>query len=219
MELENYYLHAIACNDGKPFNDENALIKMEQILKSNNILSRRLQGDVDTSRGGWNGLDYISLCDYSRRNAKPYKNKAFYKGYTAFASYISSSVSLVLNKEGLEVVKTELLPPAVFDWDSLEEMRYLGNHPTKRFSDMPDEVQVMDSISLSRIEGITIPLAYMINDRYGEVHSREMIVSFLKDLKSILKSYDKSIPFYDLSSSILLEEDSDVDLALKANCK
>ena len=69
MTLENYYLHAIEPHgDRNPFDIELALNKLEKIVSSGYILSRRKIGDTQTHIGGWNGIDYISLCDYSKRN-------------------------------------------------------------------------------------------------------------------------------------------------------
>lgn len=215
MQLKKYYLYAIDCNNGKPFNTEKTLLKLEQILKSGYILSRRKLGDIDPKKGGWNGFDYISLCDYLNKDAEPYENNHFYKGYTAYEIYISSSLSLILNKKGMNVVKPELMPPAIFDWNSLEEMRILGNHSTRRFSDLPDEIQVKNRISLKKLEGITLPISYMLDEKFKNIYSKEMIIIFLNEIKQMLEKYNMVVPIYDLFTTIELNNSEDIDFALK----
>ena len=96
MTLDNYYLHAIEpYGERNPFDIELALDKLEKVISSGYILSRRQRGDTKKSIGGWNGIDYISLCDYSKRNNPPYNNDERFKDYTAYNNYIKDSVSLI----------------------------------------------------------------------------------------------------------------------------
>lgn len=212
MQLADSYLHAIDCNTGKEFNYDKSLVVLEKILSSDSILSRRNLGDVDITKGGWNGIDHISLCDYSKKDLPPYENNKFYKGYTAYEVYIARSLSLILNKKNIEVVEPILMPPAVFDWNALEEMRYLGNHSIKRFSDMPDEVQVKDKISLDNLIGLTIPISYIIDKNDNDINS---LKSYLYKVKDLLEKYNKKTSIYDLSTSIELNNEYDIDMVLK----
>ena len=96
MKLNSYYLHAIDCQNGNPFDGIHSIEVLKEILNSGELKSKRLRGITDKSSGGWNGLDYISLCDYRRRNNRPYGNDQFLKGYNAYETYIKESLSLIL---------------------------------------------------------------------------------------------------------------------------
>ena len=64
---EDICLHAINSSYELNYRKMN-LIKLELILKDNALLSRRLQGLNFSS--GFNGMDYISLCDYQKRSRR-----------------------------------------------------------------------------------------------------------------------------------------------------
>lgn len=164
MELNDYYLHAIYNNADMSFDEERTLRVLKEILDSGAIKSRRLRGISDTSCGGWNGLDYISICDYCRRNARPYGNNKFLIGYTAYETYIKKSLSFILKKGNITTIKPTLVAPVIFDWDSKFRMCELGNSLSGRFSDLPDELQVKDMISIDRVKGMTVPIDYMISE-------------------------------------------------------
>lgn len=114
LDLNNYYLHGINVIFEQDLDLENTLIILEQILQKQFLLSRRLKNDINNKKGGWNGLDYISLCDYQNRNAPSYENNPFYIEYTAYKSFICKSLSLMFEKKDLTVVKPELVAPAIF---------------------------------------------------------------------------------------------------------
>lgn len=213
MILDNYYLHAINAEDS--FTRETTLVKLEDILKTGHLLSRKMRGDSDLEKGGYNGLNYISLCNYSMKDTAPYENIQFFKGYTSYTKYIKLSLSLILNKKSLKVINPTLLPPSVFDWDSLREMRYLGNHPKARFTDMPDEVQVKNKISLQNFERITLPISYMIDETKTKNNNRDMIIIFLKDINTLLRKYNYIKSIYDLDTLIEMKEDNNVDEVLQ----
>lgn len=217
MELNNFYLHAIDCNDGKDFDEKNALVKLEKILQSGYILSRRKMGDLDERKGGWNGFDYISLCDYAKKDAPPYENNSFYKGYTAYDSYIMTSLSLIINKKWVRAITPTLVHPVICDWNSLQEMRYIGIHYKARYTDFPDEVQVKNQITLNRLEGITIPISYMVNEKGKRVFSTEEIKYFLNRTKELLKKYEREVPVYDLGTMTQLDSDKTLTMVIEQN--
>lgn len=215
INLDNYYLHGINVIFDLEKDLEKTLIIFEKILQKQYLLSRRLQNDFNTKRGGWNGLDYISLCDYQNRNAPTYENNPFYIGYTAYKSFICNSLTLIFEKEGLEVIRPELVAPSIFSWDTLEEMRILGNHPTKRYSDLPDEVQIKDKISLENLKGITIPFTSISHNQYTMEYYHDLIISFFARLNKILINYNQNISIYDLNTKDILQTENDVKLILK----
>lgn len=209
MALNIKYLHALDPSD--PFDSKNVLSKLEQVLSSGYLLSRRLLSDLDPEKGGFQGFDYISLCDYKEIDAPPFENNPFYKGYNAYSAYIQQSVSLILIKGNMRIIKPELIAPCVFDWDSLLEMRYLGRHPKRRFSDMPDEVQVKNKISLDNLRGITLPISHMIDEKKEVPYTNEMTVDFFNDTRTLLDRYECIQPIYDLETLTELKEPRDVE--------
>ena len=215
MTLDNYYLHAIdSYGKYNPFDIELTLNKLEEILSSGYILSRRQMGDTNPRIGGWNGLDYISLCDYSRRNNKPYYND---KDYTAYELYIRTSLSFMFSKKSIKAIDTILKPPIENDTNKVCEMITLGNHPTKRYSDYPDEVQVKNKISLKKTEGITIPFDRLIDEDCNYVYSTEQIIEFLKKIKEVLNYYNIKKPIYDLLTQEEIKNEKDLEKILIRN--
>ena len=95
MTLNNYYLHAIESNGNViPLDIQSTLNKLKKVLSTGYILSRRKMG-YNSSNLGWNGLDYISLCDYEKTANNPYKDNELLKNYNSFDHYIKCSLSLM----------------------------------------------------------------------------------------------------------------------------
>ena len=220
MKLNSYYLHAIDCQNGNPFDGNHSIEVLKEILDSGELKSKRLRGITDTSFGGWNGIDYISLCDYRRRNNRPYGNNQFLRGYTAYNAYIKTSLSFILTKNKISAIKPQLVEPIIFDWDSHYIMYELGNSTNGRYSDLPDEVQVKDRIPFDRIKGMTIPIEYMVTEHIPEIkfknykyipsyNSRELI-EYLNRLKELLNQYKLSSDLYDLETQLLLDSDDTI---------
>ena len=81
-------LHAIGGKDVVySFSKNNKILK--QIVRDGALLSRKERG-IFTSQG-FNGIDYISLCDYNKRCNHPFGLDK----YTAYYGYIRSSLSLI----------------------------------------------------------------------------------------------------------------------------
>ena len=229
MKLDSYYLHAFDNHNGYSFNGEKSLKKLEQILESGELKSKRLRGITDESYGGWNGLDYISLCDYRKRNNRPYENDEYLKDYTALEVYIKKSLSFLITRNKIQTIKTTLMFPIIFDWDSHFEMYRLGNSKDGRYSDLLDEVQVKDRISLSKVKGITIPIKYMITDHksiieeenkyYIKPYTTEEIIEYLNNIRDLLNFYKVSSKLYDIETQALLETEDDIEKTVKENIK
>ena len=220
MKLKSYYLHAIDCQNGNPFDGNHSIEVLKKILDSGELKSKRLRGITDNSYGGWNGLDYISLCDYRRINNRTYDNNPYLKGYTAYETYIKKSLSFILTKSKICTIKPQLVEPIIFDWDSHYIMYNLGNSTEGRYSDLPDEVQVKDRISLDRIKGMTIPIEYMITEHIPEFKTKDYIyippyntkelIEYLNRIKNILIQYKLSANLYDLETQILLDSEDTI---------
>lgn len=212
MTLDNCCLHAIdTYGKNNPFDIELTLIKLEEILSSGYILSKKHIKNTNKRYAGWNGMDYISLCDYSRKNNSPYNNDENYKDYTSFEIYIRDSLSFIFSKDDIKTIDTVLKPPLEYNLKSISEMIELGNHPTKRFSDYPDEVQVKNKISLKKAIGITIPIDRLIDEDCNYTYSREQIIKFLNNTKELLHDYKMRKPIFDLLTMTEIKEDSDLE--------
>ena len=217
MKLDSYYLHAIDCQNSNPFDGNHSMDVLKEILDSGELKSKRLRGITDKSYGGWNGLDYISLCDYRRRNNRPYDNDPFLKGYNAYETYIKQSLSFIVTKNKIRAIKPQLVEPIIFDWDSHYIMYELGNSTEGRYSDLPDEVHVKDRISFDRIKGMTIPIEYMVTEHIPEFKSKNYkyippynakeLIEYLNSIKDLLNKYKIPTDLYDLKTQELLSSE------------
>lgn len=180
MDFNLYYFYAISVISDREKDFDKTIHVLKQILESGYVLSRRLQGNTNSKTNGWNGIDYISLCNYFERNATPYDNNPYYQGYNAYNTFISRSLSLIIDKKRIRAIKPKLVEPVIFDWESLEKMRILGN-ATQRFSDLPDEIQVKNRISLAKMVGITLPLCHMGHDEHTNTYYTDLVIHFLKN--------------------------------------
>jgi len=131
--FKDYYFHSII--------DLN-LVKLDYILK-NGILSKRkieelklLSFYVHSSRSGEckNGIDYISIVDYSKLYKTSYKDEpSFSQLFEAFSLHTLTSLSLMVDRS-IEVYNKGVLE-----------------------SDFDDEVFVFEKIDKEKIKGIILP--------------------------------------------------------------
>ena len=173
--------------------DKNDLVLLNKILKSGYLYSRNQLG-ISTKRVGFNGVDYISLCDYSLRNSEPYNNMERYKGYTAYNSCIEDSISLILKKGEYKVVKPILTYPHVFGYEDVLSVDVMGRS-NERYSDFPDEVQVKDKLDLINLIGIFLPISYNLKKNRLMIDN---LYEYLAMLEKILSDNEKNIGIYDL---------------------
>ena len=198
--MDNVYLHAIYAYCQR-YNSEETKRKLKYILKSGAILSLRLQMIYDTY--GFNGLDYISLCDYEKRN----ECHPELPNYTAFNSYIRESLSLMFLADSIEVVKPQVV-----------EKNKNGNHPKmkelglakERYSDFYDEVQVKDRIPISLISGITFPIKKMTRSSFSDKYSILIVQKKIEEIMNLLIKYHHEVPMYDIDTFIPLEDEQNV---------
>lgn len=93
---------------------------------------------------GFNGLDYISLCDYDKRDLH-HEDMPL---YNAFYSYVKESLSLMFPKEKIKAIKPQMVDFVGISDKGLDKMLQLGLSEEQRYSDLYDEVQVKDKIPL-----------------------------------------------------------------------
>lgn len=122
------------------------LDKMFNIITSGGIKSQKRLGLC--SRGGYNGDEYICVCS---------KEETFYYDYlmNAYNAYVLNSFCFIIDDD-IQAIKTMLVEPGGangINW-AFDQMRIC---PSKRYSDLCDEWQVKDEISLNHIMGIGIP--------------------------------------------------------------
>ena len=191
------YMHAINCEDNS-FDEQFNVLK--KIISSQALLSGRLQGQEASF--GYNGYDYISLCDFERRNLYPVDKE----GYNAYNGYIKYGLSLAFNKEN-----TDVIIPNYLDYveSGGKKMRELGLS-IKRYSDYLDEVQVKDRLSLDNLEYITFPThAYKRNILYlSRMDKYELLKYQLNELKRYLYSNNYYVDIYDIETEKKLDDKS-----------
>lgn len=77
VKKETLY-HAIEVNEDY-YDMDKSLEKLEKIMQAGYLYSRRLQKDLDRTKGGFQGLDYISFCDNEKRMLDLIKEEVFIK--------------------------------------------------------------------------------------------------------------------------------------------
>lgn len=195
------YLHGIYPTSS--YNSMLTLYTLSRILQSRYLLSLRLQNKA--SKNGFNGLDYISLCDYEKRfEINPNTENSILSndpyGYNAFNYYIRYSLSLIFPKKELEVIVPKIIDTPITTKEGFNNMKILGESTNERYSDMPDEVQVKDSISLDKMIGISYPLHQMYTDRLSIERNVKAITKDLDKISNLLIKYGYNIKIYDIDT-------------------
>lgn len=192
------YLHGIySISD---YYDSRMTLKiLKKILESDAVLSARLQGKKNHIVL-FNGMDYISLCDYE-------KNGIHILDYSnAFENYARYSLSLIFPKDKLKVIEPEIVD-LVSDYETISKY---GLSEVKRYTDLPDEVQVKDRISLDLMSGITLPISKMRNIFLNESRTTSMVLREIEKVNTLLEKYNHLVPLYDVDTFESLEKESDV---------
>ncbi len=164
---------------------------METILKSGYLLSRNNLKDVlydtDINIGEntalFNGMDYISLCDLSK----------IHEEYSAYNMYVKNGLSLLFNKK-IKVIEPTIVNIRMGNFIFGDDAHKLGMG-VKRYSDLSDEVQVKDKLSLDYLEMIMLSL-----NKFYRYHNEEYLIVYLKLLKDLLLKYEKNIPIINLDT-------------------
>ena len=99
---KDVYLHALHASNVE-YSSKKTLELLEKILKSGALLSSRLSGQK--CGNNFSGRDYISLCDYERKN----RGKGPGKTYNAFYQYAVFDPSIMFPKDEIEVIEPIIL--------------------------------------------------------------------------------------------------------------
>ncbi len=199
---KDVYMHSINHNY---FNSKRDIQKLSYILRRGYLLSLARQGKQISS--GFAGLDYISLCDYSKRNIT--NNGLSY--YNAYYQYIRHGISLCFDKNIIDQ-KYNVIVPNLIDAPKKNKIYYcmnvLGNEE-ERYSDLPDEVQIKDFISLRDLSYITYPCEEFFYSKLfiRQESKRKKLKEELNNLREILLSHDLNLRIYDIDSETLLDEE------------
>ena len=188
--------------------------KLKCILKDNAVLSRRKQG-IHNSQG-FNGIDYISLCDYQKRNLHPLN----YPYYTSYEAYIKKSISLIFPKDKLEILTPHIVGMISPSKKGYANMAYLGMDKETRYSDLYDEVQVANKIPLDLMCGITVPINRMNYSSLLNTNQKiKIIIKHLNKIKELLIKYNHLVPIYDIETMEEINNDEAVKRLIKKYTK
>lgn len=210
---EKIYLHTINNGYKDYYDAKKQRSVLEAILKSDAILSRRNQGLTDESNTNFSGLDYISLSDYEKRFVCN-KEKEF---YNSFYAYVRRGLSLAFPQESIKVIEPTILPILSKNIRDFEYMRLYGLDKTERFTDLPDEVQVKDKLTLKDLNGVLFPCD---NYMHSKLFTRKekmikLLLEEVKIVKEILEKYNKEVNIYDVDSLLEVNEDNIENIVLK----
>ena len=98
-----------------------------------------------------------------------------------------------------------------------EYMRMLGNSISQRYSDLPDEIQVKDMVSMDKMTLVTFPTRYYLDD---SLFSNKTILfkrlrRELEEVNKLLSKYNYEVPVYDIESGTLLDEENAYRLVME----
>ena len=200
LDLNAFYFHSIIL--GK----DDTLKVLDSILKSKKILSLN-KGGYDDRNIRMNFRDEICL---SKKNNLNISSGA----YDLFAM---KKLTLIIKGSLPGVYK----PLIVSEKDSYYFVE-MGK------TDLEGEYRVKDEISLDYVVGLNLPVSFVLDSMFGYKYffcsgeeMRKMrfvsnrvrydeIVSFYKDVRSIMNSNGVSLPIYDIGSGVKLNDSSDI---------
>ena len=201
----NIYMHAI--NARYEYDSLSTRITLYKILKCNALLSLRKQRRFN--KGGFAGRDYISLCDYSKKDIV---NNGVNE-YNSYYAYIRNSLSLMIPKSEIDVIEPKLVDICTNSRYAFRKMEILGKSQTHRYSDMPDEVQVKDKLLLDDLIGVTFPTHLLCGN--DSEFSKDVINMIINDIDSILKKFDRDVPIYDINTELNLKDEKEKEIVMK----
>ena len=120
-------------------------------------------------------------------------------------------------KESLDAIKPIIIDPIRTIVNGYEYMRMLGNSISQRYSDLPDEIQVKDMVSMDKMTLVTFPTRYYLDD---SLFSNKTILfkrlrKELEEVNKLLSKYNYEVPVYDIESGTLLDEENAYRLVME----
>ena len=208
---EHVYMHGVGYLPSGFYVPEDQRQILEKIFNSGALLSMRLQGRK--SNEGFSGLDYISLCDLEKKHLK----NTGRRNYNTYYNYVINSLSLAFDKDKLEVIEPFIVNNCSLDAYGYAKMKYLGESPYERYSDMPDEVQVKDSVSLDNMRAITFPTKTFIQCNFFKNKKRklELLKEEINKINELIDKYGYDVKVYDIETLNEMNEENIERLVLK----
>ena len=207
------YLHGISTQSSS-FDFEKSLEKLREILRSEFLLSRRNLGLSET-QAGFNGLDYISLCDYEKRTLENGSRDM----YNAYYAYIYNNLALAFPKNRFDVITPKYIDHALAGSKFGHYVMKKCGNSKKRYSDYPDEVQVRDKIDLDFLCGITYPaLTHYSHLRKSLSREKtiELMLEEIEALTQLIYDYDYgNIYVYEPNSLSLIDDNMSLRRVLR----
>lgn len=207
------YLHGISTQSSS-FDFEKSLEKLREILRSEFLLSRRNLG-LSEVQAGFNGLDYISLCDYEKRTLENGSRDM----YNAYYAYIYNNLALAFPKNRFDVITPKYIDHALAGSKFGHYVMKKCGNSKKRYSDYPDEVQVRDKIDLDFLCGITYPaLTHYSHLRKSLSREKtiELMLEEIEALTQLIYDYDYgNIYVYEPNSLSLIDDNMSLRRVLR----
>ena len=207
---EDIYLHGICPTNAFYLETYETYEILCKILKCRALLSSKLQRTI--SNEGFNGVDYVSLCDYTRR----YVMAKAKQNFNAYNTYVRYSVSLMFPQGEFEVIDPVIVKaPSRMTAKDYIKMKKLGLSNDKSFSDMPDEVQVKDRVPLEYMSGLTYPVHMVRENDENSIKKIARIMDDLDILNYALSEYGYDVPIYDIDTFAVLDSPKEVEYVLR----
>lgn len=207
------YLHGISTQSSS-FDFEKSLEKLREILRSEFLLSRRNLG-LSEAQAGFNGLDYISLCDYEKRTLENGSRDM----YNAYYAYIYNNLALAFPKNRFDVITPKYIDHALAGSKFGHYVMKKCGNSKKRYSDYPDEVQVRDKIDLDFLCGITYPALThysLLRKSLSREKTIELMLEEIEALTQLIYDYDYgNIYVYEPNSLSLIDDNMSLRRVLR----
>lgn len=198
---EDIYLHCLTASFNG-YSSKKSLELLEKILKSKHVLSQRQRNEP--SKRGFAGEDYICLCDYEKRNKTKDKK---YNGYNQYAVY---DATIAFPKDSIEVIKPIILSEKINHYPNWMDLMEKCGYSEERYTDLEDEVQVKDKISLDNMCGITLPTTEILNYWFGINRNLKILRSEVLRYKELLDKYGYFVPIVDVETLSDLENEEEL---------
>lgn len=192
--IKNSYAHTIRVS-GFSLDDINILYK---IFNCGYLLSRRaliqekivVPNKIITEETSvYNGMDYISLCDMQ-------KEHDFYSSYNM---YVRNGLSLLFS-HGLKVIEPTVVNNVGRLFIDLDNMHNLGLKDA-RYTDLRDEVQVKDKLSLDYLIGLSLSKSVFLNCR-----NNDYLTAYLEMVREVIDEYKANLLVYNLDDGKVLSK-------------
>lgn len=212
---EKIYLHGISTYiegdraTAVEYDSRQSMILLNKILKCGALLSLRNQRKFN--KYNFAGPHYISLCDYDKRFLGHFEDPT----YNSYNSYIRHYLSLMFNAVDVKAVIPEIVNISNKDKAGFMRMERLGRNKEHRYSDMVDEVQVKDILSLESMIGITFPTWILTQRCISTDESISKIYDEISKIKDALNRFEYDVPIYDIDSFSPLNDKSSIEMIVQ----